>query len=124
MFDRYMIVEDSLRRTPDGFELDVRIPYSSSTALSTIEALEVRVDGCDIPRDAIRFVLRGRELTQDELERDADTRWEFGEIATLRVHWPDGLRPGPHDVEQSTQLRISHFPAPVRGHDRKAMVAA
>ena len=123
MFDRYMIIEDSLRRTPDGFELDVRIPYYRGIALSMIEAFEVRVDGQDVPRDAVRFVVRGEEFTHDELERDADTRWEFGEVATLRVAWPGGLAPGEHTIEQATQLRISYLPAPLRGEDRKTLAA-
>jgi hypothetical protein len=119
-----MIIEDSLRRTPDGFELDVRIPYYRGIALSMIEAFEVRVDGQDVPRDAVRFVVRGEEFTHDELERDAETRWEFGEVATLRVAWPGGLAPGEHTIEQATQLRISYLPAPLRGEDRKTLAAA
>lgn len=61
-----MIIEDSLRRTGEGFEFDVRIPYYRGVAVSMIEALEVRVDGREVPRDAIRFVLRGRQFTQAE----------------------------------------------------------
>src|SRR4051794_5978452 len=117
-----MIIEDSLRRTDDGFEFDVRIPYYRGIALSMIEAFEVTVDGEAVSRDAIRFVLRGQELTHDELERDADTRWEFGELATLKVARP--LEPGEHRIGQATQLRISYLPAPLRGQDEKTLAAA
>ena len=122
MFDRYMIVEDSLRRTDGGFELDIRIPYYRGIGLSMIEALEVTVDGEEVPREAIRFALRGQEFTHDELERDADTRWDFGEIATLRVDRE--LEPGEHTIAQATQLRISYLPAPLRGRDEKTLAAA
>lgn len=124
MFDRFMIIEDSLRRSGEGFEFDVRIPYYRGIALSMIEAFEVKVDDEEVPRDRIRFVLRGREFTHDELERDAETRWEFGEVATLRVEWPGGLDAGEHTIEQATQLRISYLPAPLRGQDRKTLAAA
>lgn len=124
MFDRYMIIEGSLRRTDDGFEFDVRIPYYRGIALSMIEAFEVTVDGEEVPRDRIRFLLRGREYTHDELEQDAETRWEFGEIATLRVAWPGRLEPGEHVIRQATQLRIAYLPAPLRGQDEKSLAVA
>jgi hypothetical protein len=117
-----MIIEDSLRRTDGGFEFDIRIPYYRGIALSMIEAFEVSVDGEDVPRDAIRFVLRGTEFTHDELEHDADTRWEFGEVATLKVDRQ--LEPGEHTIGQATQLRISYLPAPLRGKDEKPLAAA
>ena len=122
MFDKYLIIEDSLRRTDGGFEFDIRIPYYRGIALSMIEAFEVTVDGTEMPRDAIRFVLRGREFSHDEMEQDADTRWEFGEIATLKVDRP--LTPGEHRVSQATQLRIAYLPTPLRGQDEKTLVAA
>jgi len=117
-----MIVDDSLRRTDGGFEIDIRIPYYRGIALSMIEAFEVTVDGEPVPRDAIRFVLRGSEFTHDDLERDADTRWDFGELATLRVARP--LEPGEHRIGQATQIRVSYLPAPLRGKDEKTLVAA
>ena len=123
MFDRYMIIEDSLRATADGFEFDIRIPYYRGIALSMIEALEVTVDGQEAPRDAVRFVVRGKAYTHDELEQDAETRWEFGEAATLAVAWPGGLAPGEHEIRQATQLRISYLPAPLRGQDAKTLAA-
>ena len=122
MFDRYMIIEDSLRRTDGGFEFDIRIPYYRGIALSMIEAFEVTVDGEEVPRDSVRLVLRGKEFTHDELEQDAETRWEFGEIATLKVDRP--LEPGEHTIRQATQLRISYLPAPRRGEDEKTLAAA
>ena len=122
MFDRYMIIEDSLRRTDGGFEFDIRIPYYRGIALSMIEAFEVTVDGEAVPRDSVRLVLRGTEFTHDDLEQDAETRWEFGEIATLKVDRP--LEPGEHTIRQATQLRISYLPAPLRGQDEKTLAAA
>jgi hypothetical protein len=124
VFDRYMIIEGSLRTSDNGFSFDIRIPYYRGIALSMIEAFEVTVDGQEVARDAVHFVLRGSEFTHDELEQDDETRWEFGEIATLRVDWPGGLAPGDHVIGQATQLRISYLPAPLRGADTKTLAAA
>ncbi len=69
-------------------------------------------------------LLRGTEYTQEEMEQDAVTRWNFGEVATLRVDWPAGLASGDHTIEQATQMRISYLPAPLRGRDVKTLAAA
>jgi hypothetical protein len=124
VFDRYMIVEDSLRPTDEGFAFDIRITYYRGVALSLIEGFEVTVDGRPVPRDAIRFVLRGVAYTQAELDHDTDGRWEFGEIATLAVEWPGGLSSGVHTIEAAQQLRISYLPGPLRGQDTKTLLLA
>ena len=124
MFDKYMILDGSLRPVDGGFAFDIRIPYYRGIALSMIEAFEVTIDGQEVPRDAVHFELRGSEYTHDEIEQDAETRWEFGEIATLRIDWPAGLSAGDHTIEQATQMRISYLPAPLRGRDVKTLAAA
>lgn len=125
MFDRYMIIDDSLRPTDDGFEVDVRITYYRSLALSMIEGFEVTVDGEAIARDDTRFVLRGTAYTHDQLERETDTRWEFGEIATLSVHRPGGLIVGPHTIDVVQHLRIIYMPGGgLRGQDSKTLLMA
>jgi hypothetical protein len=120
VFDRYMIIEDSLRPIEDGFTIDVRITYYRSLALSMIEGFEVTVDGKPIPPDDIWFVLRDTTYTLDGLEDEADTRWEFGEIATLRVHLAGGLREGPHTVGVVQDLRVVYMPGgSLQGRDTK-----
>lgn len=121
MFDRYMIVDDSLRPTGDGFEFDIRITYYRGLGLSMIEGFDVVVDGEPVPRQDIRFVLRNSTYTQDELEREGDKRWEFGEAAALSIRRPGGLAAGPHTIEAAQQLRISYLPEPLRGHDQKTL---
>ncbi|MBO0732694.1 MAG: hypothetical protein J2P57_25775, partial [Acidimicrobiaceae bacterium] len=120
----YMIVDDSLRPTPDGFEVDIRITYYRGLGLSMIEAFEVTVDGDPVPRKDIRFVLRGTAYTHDEMEREGDVRWEFGEIATLSVRRPGGLAAGVHAIRVAQQLRVSYMPDPLRGQDEKNLVLA
>ncbi len=126
MFDRYLICEDSLRRCTvdgqDGFSFDVRIGYYRGVRLSLVEAIDVSVDGQTIPREATRFTVKGRSHTFDEMESIVDERWEMGERATLSVQWPEGLRPGPHDVEVRELIRISYGPGHTRAADAKQLV--
>lgn len=125
MFDRYMIVEDSLRPTDDGFEVGIRITYYRGLVLSMIEGIDVRVDGESIDRGDVRFALRGTAYTQDEMAREADVRWEFGEIATLSVRRPGGLLPGQHTIGVVQHLRVIYMPGGgLRGQDTKTFALA
>ena len=57
----------------------------------------------------------------DELLDDEETRWEFGERATLRVAKPGGLAPGEHTIEVVQHLRIPYMPQGLRGADTKTI---
>ena len=45
MFDRYILVEDSLRNTDGGFAVDIRMPYYRGLGLSMVEDVTLTVDG-------------------------------------------------------------------------------
>lgn len=125
MYDRYLIVEDSLRASSEGFEFDVRVAYYRSVALSMIDAIEVTVDGEEVSREAIGFVLRGVSYRVNDLEDNSDIRWEFGEIATVRVDRAQPLPPGAHVVEFVQLLRIIYMPGGIlRGRDVKSLEIA
>lgn len=122
MYDGYLIVEDSLRNVPSGFEFDVRVAYYRSVALSMIDAIEVEIDGEAVPSAAISFVLRGTPYRLDALEAESESRWEFGEIATVRVDRPEPLAQGEHSVAFDELLRIIYMPGGIlRGRDVKAL---
>jgi hypothetical protein len=122
MYDRYLIVDDSLRNVPSGFEFDVRVAYYRSVALSMVDALEVDVDGVPLPSAAISFVLRGTPYRLDELDEESETRWEFGEIASVRVDRHDALPRGEHSIGFTELLRIIYMPGGIlRGRDVKTL---
>jgi hypothetical protein len=124
VFDRYMIVDDSLRPTSDGFEVDVRITYYRSLALSMIAGFDVTIDGEPTARDGVRFVLRGVGYSLEEMADEADVRWGFGEIATLAIRLPEGLAEGPHTIGVVQELRIFYMPGGIlRGQDTKSLRA-
>lgn len=117
-FETYMIgevVENLVTGDePSGFRIPIRIPYYRGIVISLIEDFEVTVDGTRFPRDAVRFTLRERTMTLDEVGVDGRTRWEFGEWAALDIAKPGGLTPGAHEVEITGQFRISYLPWPMR----------
>jgi hypothetical protein len=109
MYDKHIIYPDSLRNDGDGWRVGVRLPYYRGQVLSAVEDIALTVDGEKVPRDDVRFTVRGKTWTLDELETTYDERWEFGEVADVSVVGR-GLAPGPHTVTAAVQLRISYLP--------------
>jgi hypothetical protein len=112
MYDKHIIHPDSLRNDGDaaGWRIGVRLPYYRGQVLSAVEDIALTVDGVKIPREDVRFTVRGRTWTLDELETTYDERWEFGEVADVSVRQAGGLAPGKHSVTAAVQLRISYLP--------------
>ena len=88
----------------------MRLPYYRGQVLSAIEDIALTVDGNKVPREDVRFTVRGKTWTLDQLETTYDDRWEFGEVAMVSVRQPGGLAGGRHSVTAAVQLRISYLP--------------
>ena len=129
MFDQYMICNDDFRNVTDGgavtgFQIGARLPYYRGLGLSMVEEIAVSVDGEACPRESVRFGVRGRSWTLDEMEHETDERWEMGEVATVFVKRPGGLPPGEHRIELMERLRISYLPFPSITRDAKTLTLA
>jgi hypothetical protein len=73
----------------------------------------------------VRFTVRGKTWTLDELETTYGERWEFGEVADVSVCQAGGLAPGKHSVTAAVQLRISYLPwSPVTSCTTELFIAA
>ncbi|MFT4053611.1 MAG: DUF6379 domain-containing protein [Novosphingobium sp.] len=123
MFDKYLIVDDSLRNLPDqsGFAFEARLGYYRGLGLSMIEELEITVDGEAIDRAEIRFHHGDVTLSLDEMESAYDRCWEFGAKATISVLKPGGLAVGEHALDLREKLRISYLPFPSFCADSKTL---
>lgn len=123
MFEKYLIVDDSLRRTENGFAFDAKLGYYRGLGLSMVEDLAVTIDGQPVPRSAIRFDEGKGPLSLDEMETAYDRRWGFGEVATIAIDWPDRLSAGAHDLGLIERLRVSYMPFPsIRTTERKIVL--
>ncbi|WP_432493278.1 C-glycoside deglycosidase beta subunit domain-containing protein [Kineococcus auxinigenes] len=123
MFEKYVIVRDTLRNVVEGgrttgYEVGVRMPYYRGLGLSMVEDVSVTVDGLRAAPERTTFTVHGNSYPLTELGEVVDDRWELGEVATVRVAHPGGLAPGVHDVEVSQRLRISYMPVPGGGRAR------
>ncbi|WP_294293684.1 DUF6379 domain-containing protein [uncultured Sphingomonas sp.] len=129
MFDKYIIVADTLRNVgpadaPTGFAFQTKLGYYRGLGLSMVEELTVTVDGQAIPRDAIRFDEGAGALTLDDMAEAYDRRWPFGTAAEIIVDHPGGLAPGDHEITLQQKLRVSYMPFPSFNNDRKTMHVA
>ena len=126
MFDNKIIVPDSLERLTaadgmEGFAVLARLPYYRGLGLSMVEDIAVTVDGEPISRQNIRFSVRGRSWTLDEMESEYGDRWNFGEKARILVKKAGGLNAGEHEVEVAVRMRISYLPMVPTTRDRKRL---
>lgn len=107
-----------------GFRFLARLPYYRGLGLSMIEDVAVTIDGLEIPRDAIRFSVRGQRWTLDEMETEHGDRWNFGEKAEIAVLKPRGLTPGEHRLECAVRMRVSYLPFIPTTKDVKTLTLA
>lgn len=127
MFDQYMICEYGFKNTSQGnkltgFQFNACLPYHRGLGLSMYENLRIKVDGHEIPRDAIQITLHGSTYSLDEMETEYEDRWNFGEIGTVSVQKPGGLNAGEHKLEAQAFLRISYIPVILTGQCTKNLV--
>jgi len=123
MMDNKMIVEGSLENVDGGFAFLGRLPYYRGLGLSMVENIEVSVDGQAVAREDVRFSVRGKTYTLDEMETVYDDRWNFGEQAKI-IALNGGLAPGKHTIGFATRLRISYLPMVPTTRDSKEMALA
>lgn len=123
MMDNKMIVEGSLAPVEGGFSFLGRLPYYRGLGLSMIEDIEVTLDGEKLPREAIRFAVRGKTYTLDEMETVYDDRWNFGEKAKI-IALNGGLTPGEHTIGFAVRMRVSYLPFVPTTRDTKTLAMA
>jgi hypothetical protein len=115
MMDQHMLCDDGFENVVQGanttgFALRARLPYYRGLGLSMIEDIAISVDGEAVPREALRFALRGRTWSLDEMESCFDEKWNFGEKAQVVVARPGGLKAGAHRVDIAIRYRVSYLP--------------
>ena len=124
MMDNKMIVEDSLESSDKGFAFYGRLPYYRGLGLSMIENIAITVDGEEVSRENVRFHVRGKTYTLDQMETVYDDRWNFGEKAKIIALKPGGLAPGKHRIEFAVRMRVSYLPFVPTTKDTKELALA
>lgn len=120
MFDSYVFTEGSARNvvTASGagaFEVATLITYYRGIPLSMVHAVELVVDGAEVPRDELVVSPDGVEwFPLDEAATVTTYRWEYG--TPLHVRWLNGGLPaGDHEVTLRLKIRVAYIPIPFGG---------
>ena len=87
-----------------GFNLDLRLNYYRGFPLSSVEKLEVAIDGKVIPNNLILGEINGRKFTVDQMREQYAEYWGIKTPMHLQV-FNGGLSEGKHDVEVSLELK-------------------
>jgi hypothetical protein len=105
-----MLDDDALRAADDGFDLEVHLNWYRSLPLSSLETVDLTVDGEQVAREEITFAVNGNEYALDDLPAHWDEMWFVLDAATLRVRGRKPVRPGDRaDVHLRLGNRIPYI---------------
>ena len=109
MLTDQVIRDGSLRADRDGFTFDLRMPWYRALPLSSLEGLELRVDGEPVPSEELRLALGGKTYALSDLPPLHDEWWYVADPAEVRAPRPGGLPPGEHELDVTIALRIPYI---------------
>ena len=67
--------EQDVRRIDGGIAVSVQLPWYRSLWLSAVDDVTATVNGVEVPKDRLRFVLDGTEYRIEELPDQWETLW-------------------------------------------------
>lgn len=130
MFDDNIFKEKSFRIVKEGsetigYEMQSNIPYYRGVPLSMISDVKVFMDGQEAPREAIRVTVDNIDwFTLDEMKTVTYYKWEYNQLATIRVLDNSPIENGEHDVLLNIVARTAYIPIPLSGEKlRKVMIS-
>ncbi|PPG92760.1 pyruvate formate-lyase [Rathayibacter sp. AY1F3] len=105
-----LIDDHSLRVHPEGAVLLLHLPWYRSLWLSSVDGLEVSIDGTTVPGDRLRFELGGSVFRVDQLREQWDVLWFLSDAAVLVVALDEPLAAGSvHRVVASARLSLPYM---------------
>jgi hypothetical protein len=109
MLTDQVISDGSLRADQDGFSFDLRMPWYRALPLSSLEGLEVRIDGEEVPTGELRLSLAGKTYALSDLPPLYDEWWYVADPAEVRAPKRGGLPAGEHELDVTIALRIPYI---------------
>jgi hypothetical protein len=109
MLTEQVISDGSLQSDGDGFSFGLRMPWYRALPLSSLEGLEVRIDGDAVPSDELRLSLDGTTYALADLAPLYDDWWYVADAAEVRAPLPGGLSDGEHELDVTIALRIPYI---------------
>jgi hypothetical protein len=89
-----LFAEKDVRRTDDGIAVSVQLPWYRSLWLSAVDDVAASVNGVEVPKDRIRFVLNGTSYRVEELPEQWDTLWFVADRPDIAISLDEVPAPG------------------------------
>jgi len=109
MLTEQVIGDGSLTGRDDGFSFDLRMPWYRALPLSSVEGVDVRIDGQAVPSEELRLSLNGETYALSDLPPLYDDWWYVADPATVWAPKSGGLAPGQHELDVTIALRIPYI---------------
>lgn len=105
-----LISPDGLQISASGFDIEVRLPWYRTLPLSTVDVVEVRVDGQLVDPLYIRFEVNGKTHGLSELCELIDEWWYVLDSAIIHVSGSQLQLGEDYEVEVTLALRPPYIP--------------
>jgi Domain of unknown function (DUF6379) len=109
MLSDQVIADGSLRGDDQGFRFGLRMPWYRALPLSSLEGLDVRIDGDGVPSEELRLTLAGTSYALADLPPLHDEWWYVADPIEVRAPRPAGLPAGEHELDVTIALRIPYI---------------
>ena len=109
MLTDQVIADGSLRSDGDAFTFDLRMPWYRALPVSSLEGLEVLIDGEPVPSAELQLSLAGRTYALADLPPLYDEWWYVADAAEVRAPRQGGLAAGDHELDVTIALRIPYI---------------
>jgi Domain of unknown function (DUF6379) len=104
-----VIADGSLRPDADGFTFDLRMPWYRALPLSSLEGLDITIDGEPVPSEELRLSYGGTTYALSDLPPLYDEWWYVADPAEVRAPKSGGLPEGEHELDVTIALRIPYI---------------
>ena len=107
MLTDQVIADGSLQPEADGFCFDLRMPWYRALPLSSLEGLEVMIDGEALPSDELQLTYGDQTYRLADLPPLYDDWWFVAD--PIVVHAPRAIDGGEHELDVTIALRIPYI---------------
>ena len=102
--------EKDVRRVDGGIAVSVQLPWYRSLWLSAVDDVAASVNGVEIPKERLRFVLQEREYRIDELPDQWETLWFVADRPDVVIDLGRTPEPGEQlNVEVVLTMRLLYM---------------
>ena len=106
----WLVVDDGLRVSRDGLDLQLRLPWYRGLPISTVDIGEVRIDGETIDESEISISINGKDRPASDLAQYYEEYWYVLDSAYLHVPYAKAKKGYTYEVDVTVVLYPPYIP--------------